>query len=615
MNATADDKPSNDEPLRVPEEALRAIDEDVSANGGPVEPDPESAGSIGRTMFDTPASEDGTVTVILPKQSIGLLPHQSLVRIKSIGDGRSYLGAVVKGPFAEPDGLRGDSAVVVTATAHGAILMPRYHGRVQVELMWEELASGGVIPPKRRPLPNSPVFPLAPDEAARTLKTSGNMLLGLAHGQDGIEARFPSDSKGVLPKHLGILGTTGGGKSTTVSGMVAQLQKAGVSSVVLDTEGEYTAINQPTIDGNMKEALQKRGQEPSGVADTHVLYLVNRDPSNPQHPDCKSFSLRFSELSPYAVMEILDLSEAQQERFLKAYDLAKLCLERLKIYPATDEDKEHLLEIDEFETGYPKMTLGHVYDMAKMLLCHVSKDDEFPYLETKTFYEQREQIKTWIDQLQKSIPGNTISWKATVGRIGRVRRLNIFDSQAAPPFDYEAILQPGRVTVIDLGDTDSPQVNNLVIAQLLRGLQRQQDANYRESRKTGAPPRPAVVFIEEAHEFLSSERIKQMQILFQQVARIARRGRKRWLGLAFITQLPQHLPDEVLGLINNWVLHKITDANVVGRLRRSIGGIDESLWSQLPSLAPGQAIVSFTNIARPLLITVDPTPCRLLMVE
>lgn len=76
-----------------------------------------------------------------------------------------------------------------------------------------------------------------------------------------------------------------------------------------------------------------------------------------------------------------------------------------------------------------------------------------------------------------------------------------------------------------------------------------------------------MVFVEEAHEFLSGQRIKDMPVLFQQVARIARRGRKRWLGLVFITQLPQHLPDEVLGLINNWVLHKIGDSHVVSRLR------------------------------------------------
>lgn len=54
---------------------------------------------------------------------------------------------------------------------------------------------------------------------------------------------------------------------------------------------------------------------------------------------------------------------------------------------------------------------------------------------------------------------------------------------------------------------------------------------------------------------------------------------------------------------------------MVSRLRRSIGGIDDALWSRLPGLAPGQAIVSFTSLARPLLVAIDPTPCKLQMVE
>ena len=106
-----------------------------------------------------------------------------------------------------------------------------------------------------------------------------------------------------------------------------------------------------------------------------------------------------------------------------------------------------------------------------------------------------------------------------------------------------------------------------------------------------------------------------MPVLFQQVARIARRGRKRWLGLTFVTLLPQHLPDEVLGLVNNFILHKIADDGVIARLRRTVGGVDDGLWARLPGLAPGQAVVAMTSFARPLLVAMDPAPCRLRMTE
>src|SRR5580698_2384551 len=88
----------------VPSEALRALDSEISSAGGPLVESEEFKGSVGRTLFDTPASADGTITVLLPANRVEGVTHQSLVRMKS-KDGRSYLGAVVSGPFAEPFAL------------------------------------------------------------------------------------------------------------------------------------------------------------------------------------------------------------------------------------------------------------------------------------------------------------------------------------------------------------------------------------------------------------------------------------------------------------------------------------------------------------------------------
>jgi hypothetical protein len=114
---------------------------------------------------------------------------------------------------------------------------------------------------------------------------------------------------------------------------------------------------------------------------------------------------------------------------------------------------------------------------------------------------------------------------------------------------------------------------------------------------------------------LSAERIDKTPVLFQQVARIAKRGRKRWLGLTFVTQLPQHLPRQLFGLVNSFVLHKISDPQVISTLRRTVSGIDEGLWNRLSGLAPGQAIASFPHMARPLLVAVDPAPAELRLIE
>ena len=285
----------------------------------------------------------------------------------------------------------------------------------------------------------------------------------------------------------------------------------------------------------------------------------------------------------------------------------------LGVYPATEDEKAELLELDEMERGFPRMTLQQMYDIVRCCADTVQGVTEQTYLGTLLFHQNRDKLKKYINK--EKLPGNFYSWRKVQGLLSRLLRLNIFDNPDAEAPEYAEMTEPGRVTIIDLSDTDSPQVNNLVIAQILRGLQLQQDANYEASEQQGIAIRRLTIVIEEAHEFLSATRRTQMPILFEQVARIARRGRKRWLGLIFVTQLPQHLPDEVLGLINNYILHKIADANVISRLKRSIGGIDDALWDRLPNLSPGQAIVSSGSLARPLLVAIDPTPCKLRMVE
>lgn len=304
-------------------------------------------------MFDLPSSKDGTVSVLMPAANINVLPSQALVRIESLPDKRTYLGAIVEGPFAEPDGLRADATPMVVSTVQGGLLMPKYHGRAQIALLGERLDSGVIVPPRRRPKPNSPVFVLNGDETAAILRTGGNLRLGLADGFDDLEVRVPADSKGVFPRHVGILGTTGSGKSTTVSGLVARAQGQGMAIVLIDTEGEYCAIDRPTDDPQMQESLTHRGLTADGVKDTYIYRLVGRESANPTHPRQNEFSLRFWELSPFAVQEILALNEAQEQRFLKAYDITKQAMEQCKIWPRTDEDKARLLELDELDSGYP----------------------------------------------------------------------------------------------------------------------------------------------------------------------------------------------------------------------------------------------------------------------
>jgi len=612
------------------------LESEIALAGGPKLLHPDDAGSVGVTMFDLPGSNDLTVTVLLGREHLQDAPSQSLVRIKSRKDERNYLGVVTAGPFAEPDGLRADSDILKAVATHRGDYLPPFHGRIQVTILGEELKDGELTPPRLRPLPNSPVFVLDDAEAAKVLKCGGDVRLGLAVGHQSVEVGAPAKSKTVFPRHTAILGTTGGGKSTTVAGLIARARAEGMAVIVLDVEGEYTSLHEPTDHKPMLAGLRDRQLKPEGVPTSAmtVYHLVGRGSANPSHPHRKPFSLQFARLSPYAVMEILDLSDAQQERFLKAYDIAKPLLRDLDIFPqkAHPEQEQIAIEIDEFERGYPRATLPLLIDIVRICAQRAEpkadkkrgkKDEDAE--DAPAFEPWCRELKTpgALDHLNKRVhaanpPGSVVSWHALHGRLSRLNRLKVFFDETKDgvrPLNYANLIKPESLSVIDLSDTGFGELNNLAIADVLRGIQEAQDEACEKAEQEKRPPTPVLIVIEEAHEFLSEERVNKTPVLFEQVARIAKRGRKRWLGLCFVTQLPAHLPKQVLGLCNSFILHKLQDPHVVSLLKRTVGGVDEGLWDRLPNLAAGQAIVSFPHFARPLLVSIDPSQAKLRLTE
>lgn len=593
----------------APDRPAQRLADDGAAAGLP-EWLPDGDGIVGHTMYDLPNSEDGTVTVLLPREHIAATPSQALVRIVS-GDRRTYLGIVVAGPFSEPDGLRADANLIVTTSVRSQPFQPQYHGRIRVELLGEEI-NRVIQAPRFRPLPGSAVSVLDDAETARVLQVAGDIQLGRAVGHDDVPVGIPSQSKNVLPRHLGIVGTTGGGKSTTVAGLLAEGQRAGLAIVLLDVEGEYTHVHEATTDQTMVRLLAHDGRSPAGIPNTHLYRLIGRDTTNERHPNSHEFSLRFSDLSPYTVVEILDLNEAQQERYFQAHDLARSL--------ATDgriQGSSRLIdpaEIDDFEQGCPGVTLSIMRDLIGAFLKVADKDE--PTINDPAIAPHAAAI---LGKIRDRKPTSAISWKALQGRLGRLQRLRVFDEARgrAQSLDLDMVLTPGRVNIFDLSDIDGTDLRNIVIADLLRGVQAAQERRYgvyETSDGSDGPPRTLVI-VEEAHEFLARNRVAKMPVLFAQVERIAKRGRKRWLGLAFVTQLPQHLAPQVSALINSWVIHKVADPAAISDLRQSVSGIDDSLWQTVRGLAPGQAVVACGHMTRPVLTAIHPAAAQLRMVD
>jgi hypothetical protein len=640
------------------------VDRDLGfGTGVGADGDPDDAAADGRTAFDGPGSEDGLVRALIPQRSLPRWRTQALARIES-DDGRTYVAQVVAGPFAAPAGLPAEAPALVVAQAEGVLLTPPYYGYADLSIRGE-LRDGAVTVPLHRPRPNSRVRLLDEEATRAALDCDGDVRLGKAVGFEGVAVGLRSSEKHHLPRHTLVVGTTGSGKSTLVAGLVERLTAVGFCVLLLDVEGEYSAVHRPADSARLLPALRQWGLEPAGLR--HVVRLLppgapdrsersersERRGGVPPHPPTRRFCLRFEDVSPEVAVELMQANEAQAERFRIAYDAAA------ELYGETLPDAERRLhraavqEWDDQVCGCPGLRLAHVLDAASALAGVAAKEDGGPdpaRLHDEGFRAEAEALRRKAASLAKRVH-NAPSWFKTVGLLGALHRSRLFDQagrdadgNGVGPLGYAAMLGRerdgrGRALVFDLSGVESPEHRNLAIAGVLRGVSAAQDALYAAAAARagagagagagdaeaagdttgadgGGPALPkTVVVIEEAHEFVSAERIRQMPALYAQVQRIARRGRKRWLGLLFATQFPQHLPAELFGLCNNRVLLRLGDEPTVERLRRSVGGVPESLWTRLRNLPPGQAVVSAHGLDPALLVALEPGRCKLLMTD
>jgi DNA helicase HerA-like ATPase len=430
-----------------------------------------------------------------------------------------------------------------------------------------------------------------------------------------------SAEKHHVPRHTLAVGTTGAGKSTFLAGWIEKLAAAGLCVIVIDVEGEYATIEKPADSERIVPALRARGLEPAGVPNTFLLVPTQAAASHPGHPRVRRFCLDFANISPFIAAELLQGNEAQTDRFLAAYDAAGELVTQLGLAADAERHGQALRAWDDQETGYPDLRLA-VLDLAEAVAALASGEDAVAekYLHADGFKRQVERLLGKAAEVKKRL-GHAGSWRKTVSLIAGLYRSGLFDrtgvkaadGQEIRSLDYRKMVGPGRVLIFDLAGLDAPAQRNLAISDLLRGVMASQDALYEEAAAEAKPK--TVVIVEEAHEFVSAERVKQMPTLFEQIQRIARRGRKRWLGLVFATQFPQHLPAELFTLCNNRILMRLGDEPTIARLKHSVGGVPENLWARLKNLPTGQAICSAHGIDPALIVALEPGRCRLRMVD
>jgi hypothetical protein len=339
----------------------------------------------------------------------------------------------------------------------------------------------------------------------------------------------------MLNRHGLVAGATGTGKTKTVQGLAGRLSDAGVPCFVADMAEPGEANDKVTA--RIEQLRAPWDPHPSPVE----LLTLSGDPA-------KGVPVRasVSEFGAPLLAKVLDLNDVQTSVLSLVFhyaDSAGLLLVDLKDlrevlkFLGTDEGQQAVAELG----GVAKPTLGVL-------------------------------LRKLVELEEQGVAG-------------------LFGE---PAFDVNDLLRTdpsgkGIVTLLELADVaDRPRVFSTFMMWLLAEL-------FEALPEVGDLDKPKLVFFfDEAHLLFDGA----SKAFVDQVQRTARLIRSKGVGVFFITQLPQDLPDEVLAQLGNRIQHALRaitpkDAAAIDKTVQTYPMTEVyDLASALTSLGVGEAVVT-----------------------
>ncbi|CAB1220045.1 AAA-like domain protein [Acinetobacter bouvetii] len=387
-------------------------------------------------------------------------------------------------------------------------------------------------------------------------------------------------------RHLGILGSTGGGKSFTTARILEECLKKNSRVILLDPTGEY------------------RGFDSEDVFHIHL--------GNPTYPlenslACKLPPESFVETDFLALFE--PSGKVQGAKFREALKSLKLA----KIYPQTYPNG-YIPKIDASKLEYIQiinaLTINindplYSFNIDKLTL-QIEHECVFP--EGQEGYGTKA-IK--IPERWGNHDGGSFA-----NCLPLISRINTIIN--SPPFDTFFDVNSGHkslTNVIKQFACSSKSTKKLLRIDLsgipFEYKAREIIANcigrtlLNSSRKGEFKDKPIVVFLDEAHNFIGKT-IGNEDTLAKLDAfeLIAKEGRKFGLNICLATQRPRDITEGVLSQLGTLIVHRLTNDRDREIVERACGEIDKAASDFLPSLQPGEAVIIGNDFPIPLTINI-----------
>ena len=360
----------------------------------------------------------------------------------------------------------------------------------------------------------------------------------------------------VVSRHLAILAMTGGGKTVAARRIISELIRHGYPLVIFDPHGDYLGFKE-----NEKLFL--------GLT-VKVFYPV----------------IHVTDANQDVVGDLIEkmgqrLTSPQLEFF-------SWLVSRADLPPAGDPAIQYISRL--------------VHRANSVIASKTAKDDTDKELASTGVPTMRAVIRSLnfvkinLEQMERN--NNRLRDQ------DRFRKAGIeFSPMPSPTDDPEAIVRPRQVSIFYLAGFD--HLNQSAIVSLVMEALFQ----HRARLDNRIPPFQAV--IEEAHNFIPSRQEgTDSTPSLPTLRKVITEGRKFGTGLIVISQRPSRLDETTLAQCNTFLVLRLVNPRDKTFVRQVMENLTEQDANILPTLGPGQGIVSGQAVRFPLLVQVKDDELR-----
>ena len=427
--------------------------------------------------------------------------------------------------------------------------------------------------------------------------------------------QVPVDGNRFFNKHIAVVGSTGAGKSHTISKII--------QSAVAAKDGSYALNNSHVV-----------------IFDIHSEYKTAFPDAN--FLDASSLQLPYWLLNSEELEEIL-LDTGERDNYNQSSVFRNLVTENKRKHNPTAKsvfyDSPLKFEIQEVlnalfniknETiNYKDETRYMVRDDAsyKLVDGKTTPTDGLPlnaqdrldryFANRLEFHPTKRESITNGSYADKSLDKFFTRFESKIAQ----ERLSFLFGVAAHASTLEGTLQSligygtknSNVTVIDLSGVPFEVLS--ITVSLISRLLFEYGYHYKVLRSNAGEPinsdAPLLLVYEEAHKYVPNSDLARFRASKLSIERIAKEGRKYGVTLLLSSQRPSEISETIFSQCSNFLAMRLTNPNDQSYVARLLPDTLGNLCDKLPSMGAGEALLIGEAVVMPSLVKIahcDPPP-------